>query len=317
MAKSICDKISGYTDSWIIDFPEENPKYEMEENLIHQVESIIDNIQNKKKELFDLFKESEKISRNSKKLEDKIWQTLESDIIIKINREINEQNKILGAQERGLELHEKEVSKKQKELQLLKNRERQQHDRLIKNKKKKDCYEKISTVVNTLSRFEKELTKKKLTQLEENIYNCYSRIHRKTGFVKNVKINPSSFEVTMLDKNAMSIPIDKLSAGEKQIYAISVLWALSKTSGKALPMIIDTPLGRLDINHREKLVNNFFSQAGHQVIILSTDTEIDEVYFSDMEKHITHSYSLDFNMKSGHSNIHDGYLFNKYMSDMQ
>ena len=61
---------------------------------------------------------------------------------------------------------------------------------------------------------------------------------------------------------------DELSAGEKQIYAIAILEALAKTSGRHLPIIIDTPLGRLDSEHCTKLINNYFPYASHQVIIL-------------------------------------------------
>ncbi len=39
-------------------------------------------------------------------------------------------------------------------------------------------------------------------------------------------------------------------------------------------MAIDTPLGRLDSEHRHHLVERYFPQASHQVMLLSTDTEI-------------------------------------------
>ena len=58
-----------------------------------------------------------------------------------------------------------------------------------------------------------------------------------------------------------------------------MLWALGRTSGRPLPVIIDTPLARLDSDHRRLLVENYFPQASHQVILLSTDTEVDQLYF--------------------------------------
>ncbi|MCK5869492.1 MAG: hypothetical protein KAG45_02400 [Methyloprofundus sp.] len=84
----------------------------------------------------------------------------------------------------------------------------------------------------------------------------------------------------MLNDFGNEIPKESLSAGERQIYAIAMLDALAKTSSRKLPMIIDTPLGRLDSKHRKKLVENYFPSASHQVIILSTDTEIGKTYLA-------------------------------------
>ena len=80
------------------------------------------------------------------------------------------------------------------------------------------------------------------------------------------KMDPKTFSVRLIDANGIEIDKNDLSAGEKQIYAISILEALGKTSGRKLPIIIDTPLGRLDSKHRTKLVSNYFPTASHQVI---------------------------------------------------
>ena len=58
------------------------------------------------------------------------------------------------------------------------------------------------------------------------------------------------------------------------MYATAIIWGLAKTSGRPLPFVIDTPLARLDEQHRENLVRNFYPNASHQTIIFSTDTEI-------------------------------------------
>ena len=86
--------------------------------------------------------------------------------------------------------------------------------------------------------------------------------------------------------------------------------SLAKTSGRKLPIIIDTPLGRLDSKHRKKLVENYFPSASHQVIILSTDTEIGESYLASLQEHISHSIMLDYSGKEGSSNVGEGYFWN-------
>ena len=47
-------------------------------------------------------------------------------------------------------------------------------------------------------------------------------------------------------------------------------------------MVIDTPLGRLDTAHRQNLIHEYFPHVSHQVIILSTDTEVDANLYQDL-----------------------------------
>ena len=114
--------------------------------------------------------------------------------------------------------------------------------------------------------------------------------------MEDLRIDPVTFEVTLYGKGGVPVPKDSLSAGEKQIYAISLLWALSKISGRPLPLIIDTPLGRLDRTHRQFLIERYFPVAAHQVIILSTDTEIDQNYFELLKPFVSHSVHLRSNV---------------------
>ena len=308
--KSLCDKVSGYTGSWLTAFSKEKNKYySLDLNFVSQSINILSATKDQKTQLVDLFKDIERLHRHIKKLEAQLQQTLESDLVIQIHEEINEQNQILGSQQKEFDIKDKELSKQKREQEIIVNKINTLHKESIKSKKIKNCYQRIPLIRQILTEFEKKLTEKKLYQLEDQIYECYSQICRKEGFIQSIKIDPLNFNVSMFDKHQKIIPVDKLSAGEKQIYAISVLWALSKMSGRPLPMIIDTPLGRLDEDHRSKLIDNFFAKASHQVVLLSTDTEIHKGYFEKMQKYISHSYNINFNVKQKYSSVKDGYLF--------
>jgi len=150
-----------------------------------------------------------------------------------------------------------------------------------------------------LKEFSKEMTKRKIGDLEREFANAFQELARKEDVQMSAKIDPDNFGVTLY--NANSIPIDKnrLSAGEKQIYAIAILEALARISDRKLPIIIDTPLGRLDSKHRSNLVNNYFPRASQQVIILSTDTEVDEDFYSELSPHISHAYKLNYSPRTG------------------
>ena len=87
-------------------------------------------------------------------------------------------------------------------------------------------------------------------------------------------IDPNTFDIALVGAESVAIHKQALSAGERQIFAISMLWALGKTSGRDLPMIIDTPLSRLDRAHRKSLMRDYVPEASRQIILLCTDSEL-------------------------------------------
>lgn len=160
-----------------------------------------------------------------------------------------------------------------------------------------------------LKSFSQRITEQKIEDLENEFCNSYQRLARKDDTLINAKIDPKNFSVSLLDKNGELIDKNRLSAGEKQIYAISILEALAKTSGKKLPIIIDTPLGRLDSKHRKNLIQNYFPHASHQVLILSTDTEVDEAFYKELSASISHAYKFEYDSEIGCSTPVQGYFW--------
>ena len=87
---------------------------------------------------------------------------------------------------------------------------------------------------------------------------------------------------------------DMMSKGELQLYATAIVWGLAKTSGRPLPFIIDTPLARLDVEHRENVIESFYPVASHQVIILSTNSEITKPYYARLEPYVSRSMRVHY-----------------------
>ena len=160
-----------------------------------------------------------------------------------------------------------------------------------------------------LIEFSEQTKIRKLATLEQEFIKSFGKLARKDDMDILAKIDPQTFDVELTDKRGKTINKKKLSAGEKQIYAIAMLEALGRTSGRNLPIIIDTPLGRLDSKHRTKLVKNYFPTASHQVLILSTDTEIDEDFYSELSPEISHAFSVDYDSSKGCSEFNEGYFW--------
>ena len=94
-----------------------------------------------------------------------------------------------------------------------------------------------------------------------------------------------------------------------------MLWALAHTSGRALPMIIDTPLARLDSEHRAALVQRYFPEASHQVIVLSTDTEVDRALLRKLMPAVSHTYRLDYDPEQRSTSARAGYFYDEEVAD--
>jgi DNA sulfur modification protein DndD len=183
------------------------------------------------------------------------------------------------------------------------------HDRHRDQSNKDQSVHNAQSTILLLDRFTEQLTKARVKQLEEEFVKSYKKLSRKEDLQLTATINPVSFDVELMDEHGIKINRKAMSAGEKQIYAISILEALGRTSGRKLPIIIDTPLGRLDSNHRDKLVENYFPTASHQVVILSTDTEIDKNYINLIQDDIARTYEIRFDGLTKSSKIVEGYFW--------
>ena len=87
--------------------------------------------------------------------------------------------------------------------------------------------------------------------LESNLLDTVRLLLHK-DFISRIRIDRDSFEIRAYAGDE-PMQIDTLSMGERQIIGTALLWAIARTSGRALPFVIDTPLGRLDGMHRTTL----------------------------------------------------------------
>ncbi|WP_033288304.1 DNA sulfur modification protein DndD [Amycolatopsis jejuensis] len=164
-------------------------------------------------------------------------------------------------------------------------------------------------VRTTLSRFRHEASRRNVDRIQKLILESLQRLARKDRLITDIRIDPETFEVELQGRNGTVLLPQQLSAGERQLLAVSMLWGLGQASGRPLPVVIDTPLGRLDGIHRNHLLERYFPQASHQVILLSTDQEIDEAAWKRLRKHVGHTYQLEHDAGRGSTRATTGYLW--------
>ena len=164
-------------------------------------------------------------------------------------------------------------------------------------------------IKDVLSTFHVKALDFHIKRLEKLILECFKSLHRKKDFIKSIKIDTSTFDLQIFEAKNVQVDTDILSAGERQLLAVAILWGLAKASSSAAPTVIDTPLGRLDSEHRLNLVEQYFPTASKQVILLSTDEEINQKYHKYMKPYLARSYKIEYDEKINGSKSTLGYFF--------
>lgn len=148
------------------------------------------------------------------------------------------------------------------------------------------CAEKVCNLIEDLI---PQLYALKVEQLATAMTDVYKKLaHKKV--VHRIEIDEAG-NTRVLSREGDEIPFDK-SAGENQVFATALLAGLAEISGLDAPLVVDTPLGRLDSTHRANILKYWISNKKRQVILLSQDKEIDRETFASMESNVATTYLL-------------------------
>lgn len=168
-----------------------------------------------------------------------------------------------------------------------------------------------SMTSDIMHNFKVRIQTKRVQELEQQIFACFNFIAQKETMIQRIEVNPETLDIRLVDYLGGELLKNQLSAGEKQIFAISILWGLAKCSGYEMPVIIDTPLGRLDSNHRTSFVKRYLPHASRQVVVLSTDEEIYGKYYKFLKPYVNGVFLLDYNEETKSTSLHHGYFGEK------
>jgi len=259
------------------------------------------------KRLYELCKRNEELARKRLNIERELnFVPIEgalSDHLIN-NNSLHSQ---LGAIQEQIRIKDEEIEATNSSYEKVQRAQRKLIDELHTKNDLSGRLKLISKVQFALQSYHARLEQQKIKEFSDEFIKSYNQIARKKSIFERIEVDTQDYSITLYKAGGKAVPKSQLSAGEKQIYAIAVLWTLTKISGRPIPFIIDTPLGRLDSDHRHKLVHNFFPESSHQLIILSTDTEIDKQFLSVLRPHTVRTFNLEY--KDGETKIVNGYFW--------
>lgn len=162
--------------------------------------------------------------------------------------------------------------------------------------------------IETLTEFKKRLQKEKVERLSNTVTTCFQTLVDKNSLAKKIDINPDTLDVTIVGVDGNELLKSQLSAGEQQMFAVAIVWALALSSGYKAPVIVDTPMARLDSSHRTNFVTKYLPSASSQVMVLSTDEEIYGRYLDMVRKNVVDYYTLLYREEECCTSIVHGYF---------
>lgn len=235
----------------------------------------------------------------------------ERELFEQLQAEMESCSTQIGRKTEQLRLIEEEILSLEKRINEIEVEIEKLYEKHNFSKERVDFIQECDDIANVLNQFIVRLRKNKVHFLQEKTFEMYRLLSSHSGLIKDITIDDKTYEVRITDRNGHEIKKSGLSAGEKEIFAVSLLWGLAQTSQLKLPIIIDTPLSRLDSTHRDNIVNNYFPNAGEQVIILSTDTEIDKDYYRGLKARLSGAASLEFDQGQELTTFREGYFWEK------
>ena len=221
---------------------------------------------------------------------------LENDIDEIATSIASKENMLMGSDEEAIETlskqldkvrkdksqAEREIGSLQKTLEDLANRKRQLEKEISQISGQVQGLDLLTAQVALLNKsadafgeIVDRASKAKQQDIQEASSKYFRKITNKIHAYERMIINPDfSFGVETV--NNIRPPMELISAGEKQVTALSFILGLSEYTRRQAPIFMDTPMGRLDETHRRNVAKVLLELAnsGQQIILLVTDTDM-------------------------------------------
>jgi DNA sulfur modification protein DndD len=162
-------------------------------------------------------------------------------------------------------------------------------------------------IAEKLPAFIEDATGKWVTKIAEHMTESYREIAHK-GQVVKVEIDRDC-NVRLLTRGGHDYRTLDASAGEDQVFSFALISAVARSADIRFPIIIDTPLARLDREHRKNILRHFAERAGDQIVLLSQNTEVVGEYLDEIRGRVAKTFSIE------HKQIGDGFGQNRIAPD--
>jgi len=236
----------------------------------------------------------QQLQAERQRIKDDLERAPDNEVLAPIHNEIMRLEAALAdLRERRLSLSEKIGA-----LQFQREEQERQLDQAIERLKDAQAHERQLALTErskvALRAYEDALTRQRLGMLEEKLVGAFNAICRKEHLLTDVHIDPNDFGVELHTTSGHKLELSDFPAGERQLYALALLRALRQVSRRQLPLAVDTPLARLDEEHRHRLISEYVPEVSEQVLLFATDAELNGGLLAQAQPFLARVYLLDY-----------------------
>lgn len=205
---------------------------------------------------------------------------------------LKEKTEELGGIKRELQNSQAKKENYLRNIQQLKKEIRNQEKQVELSKRTRKKVNLAKDLRVFFNQYKQELKRLKRGDVEATLEKYAKILISNLPQVNKILVS-ENFELTYMDDSNNEVGRTNLSSGNKQLVATALLWALKTVSKKDVPVVIDTPLGRLDAINQKSLLENYYPYVGEQVILLPTDSELDKEKYKLLLPHVYKEYRLE------------------------
>ena len=206
-----------------------------------------------------------------------------------LNSEVNAIHSKIDQKQFELGSIEKQVSTLQTNINNERSSYQREHEKFLRANPVKSDVARADRVCKLIEDLISSLYTLKTNSLAKAMTTVFQQLSHKKQ-VARIEIDETG-KSRLISFEGDEISFDK-SAGEDQLFATSLLAGLAEISGIMAPLVVDTPLARLDSKHRKNILDFWISDKSRQVFLLSQDKEIDAQIYNDLKGSIAQSYLL-------------------------
>jgi DNA sulfur modification protein DndD len=140
-------------------------------------------------------------------------------------------------------------------------------------------------LISAIRDYRDRLREQRREDIQTVVNKRFKQLMEAHGLIHEIRFE-KDFRFGYFDKQGQPVGMANISAGMKQLAAQALLWGLKDLADQDFPIIIDTPLARIDAAHQRHLISDYYPSAGGQVIVLPTDSELNREKYALLKPHI-------------------------------